>query len=226
MAVKRAKTLTPAQYKKVVDVVRRTEHALRDEVALRLSFYAGLRAKEIAGLRWANNILDATGAVRGEVHITSDVGKRAVERVVPLDGETVKLLRRLRRARPEAEYVFYALHNNQRRTVPVKSESGEVLQSADTDQVIRTVDKNFVEGSVSANAVVQFFRRLYATAGMNGATSHSGRRTFITSRAQVANNHGCSLRDVQMMAGHKSLETTAAYIEPSKAQRSLVEAWA
>lgn len=226
MAVKRAKTLTPAQYKKVVDVVRRNDHALRDEVALRLSFYAGLRAKEIAGLRWANNILDASGAVRSEVHITSDIGKRAVERVVPLDGETVKLLRRLRRARPEAEFVFYALHNNQLRTVPARTKAGEIKVSKKTDQVIRAPDKEFAFGSVSANAVVQFFRRLYAMAGLHGATSHSGRRTFITSRAQVANNHGCSLRDVQLMAGHKSLETTAAYIEPSSAQRKLVEAWA
>ena len=38
--------------------------------------------------------------------------------------------------------------------------------------------------SFSSNSATQLFQRLYERAGLIGATSHSGRRTFITSLAQ------------------------------------------
>ena len=45
------------------------------------------------------------------------------------------------------------------------------------------------------------------------ATSHSGRRTFITNAARTISSVGGSLRDVQMLAGHSSLAVTQRYIE-------------
>ena len=215
MATKRAKTITKAQFEKLLKIVSKSDHALRDEVALRLSFFAGLRACEIAGLRWSNNLCDATGAVSDTIHITSDVAKRSVERFIPTEPKLLALLTRLRRARPEDEYVFYALHNNQTPMVTV-------LQGK---KKVRVPNPDFVLGRVSANAVSQWFKRLYAQAEFEGCSSHSGRRTFVTARARMANMKQCSIRDVQVLAGHASLETTAAYIEPSEFQRDLVSAW-
>lgn len=65
----------------------------------------------------------------------------------------------------------------------------------------------------SAHAVVVFFARLYRKLGFNGLSSHSGRRTFITRTARKISRVGGSLKDVQALAGHRSLSTTQAYIE-------------
>lgn len=207
MAVKRAKLVEKPDFMRCLREVKKGPHPLRDEVALRLSFYAGLRACEIANLRWENNILNAAGKVYDFISITSDVGKRSVERMIPMDEDLKKALIALRKARPEDEFVFYAIHNNVK---VLDKETGAAMTQI---------------GQVTPNAVVQWFKRLYTNVGLKGCTSHSGRRTFITSRARVANLKGCSLRDVQDLAGHKSLETTSGYIDPSPRQRDLVAAW-
>lgn len=219
MATKRAQTLTGKQFKAALKITRASEHPLRDEAALRLSFFAGLRAAEIAKLRWRTNILDASGKVRSTLAITSDVGKRAVERLIPMEPELASVLQRLRKARPEDEFVFYAVHNYM--PPKEKGKDGRIKKTR-ANRKVNTIAQTFVPGSVTPNAVVQWFARLYAKASLDGASSHSGRRTFVTVRARMANQKKCSILDVQQLAGHRRLETTAAYIDPSEHQRDLV----
>lgn len=61
----------------------------------------------------------------------------------------------------------------------------------------------------SANTLVQLFCRIYAEAGVEGASSHSGRRSFITTLA----SKGVGARVLQHLAGHSSLATTQRYID-------------
>ena len=76
---------------------------------------------------------------------------------------------------------------------------------------------------LSPGAVAVWFHRLYASLGMIGCSSHSGRRTFITRAARKIGEVGGSLRDIQQLAGHASLGTTARYIEGDHdAQRKVV----
>lgn len=76
----------------------------------------------------------------------------------------------------------------------------------------------------SANAVAVFFKRLYLSLGMTDASSHSGRRTFITNCARKISLAGGSLRDVQLLAGHRSLSTTQTYIDyDTEAQKKVLE---
>lgn len=73
------------------------------------------------------------------------------------------------------------------------------------------------------NSLVNWFKALYNNVGFDGCSSHSGRRTFITQTARLIPQAGGSLRDVQLLAGHKSLVTTERYIDgDSHAQRKLV----
>jgi integrase len=76
----------------------------------------------------------------------------------------------------------------------------------------------------SAQAVVNLFARWYEQLGFAGASSHSGRRTFITNAARKMPSVGGSIRDVQLLAGHTSLRTTQRYIEAdAEAQRKVVQ---
>ena len=78
-------------------------------------------------------------------------------------------------------------------------------------------------GTMRPNSIVNWFVTLYREIGLDGCSSHSGRRTFITHAARMTHRAGGSLRDVQILAGHSSIETTQRYIEgDTHAQRRLV----
>ena len=79
------------------------------------------------------------------------------------------------------------------------------------------------DGPLQAGSVVNWFAALYRTLGLAGCSSHSGRRTFITNAARRVHRAGGSLRDVQELAGHRSLAMTQRYIDgDSDAKRRLV----
>lgn len=73
------------------------------------------------------------------------------------------------------------------------------------------------------SSIVNWFQQLYLDLNMKGCSSHSGRRSFVTQAARKIHLVGGSLKDVQQLAGHRSLETTQAYIEgDSSIQRRLI----
>ncbi len=63
-------------------------------------------------------------------------------------------------------------------------------------------------GAFSANTLCQLFGELYRRAGIDGASSHSGRRSFITKLA----HSGVSAKVIMELAGHRNLSTTQRYI--------------
>jgi integrase len=78
-------------------------------------------------------------------------------------------------------------------------------------------------GAMVPGSIVLWFNRAYRSLGFDGCSSHSGRRTFITRGARMVHKAGGSLRDVQLLAGHRSIQTTQHYIDgDSDAQRRLI----
>lgn len=78
-------------------------------------------------------------------------------------------------------------------------------------------------GHLSPQSIVNWFAVAYQQLGLDGCSSHSGRRTFITRAARLVHRAGGSLRDVQLLAGHRSIQTTERYIDgDSDAQHRLV----
>lgn len=97
----------------------------------------------------------------------------------------------------------------------------ECASAATNDRIITTERAK----STSAQAVVNMFADWYRALGFVGCSSHSGRRTFITNAARKISGVGGSLRDVQSLAGHSSLNTTQRYIEiNADAKRRVVDA--
>jgi len=78
-------------------------------------------------------------------------------------------------------------------------------------------------GSMKPNSIVNWFVELFHELNFEGCSSHSGRRTFITTAARSAHRAGGCLRDVQLLAGHRSLSMTQTYIDgDTDAQRRIV----
>ena len=71
-------------------------------------------------------------------------------------------------------------------------------------------------GAFSANTMTQLFLNIYRAAGFENASSHSGRRTFITELA----SKGVSVRVLAELAGHSSIQTTQRYIDVNPQQMS------
>jgi integrase len=78
-------------------------------------------------------------------------------------------------------------------------------------------------GAMTPTSIVNWFALAYRAVGLAGCSSHSGRRTFITRAARLVHKAGGSLRDVQLLAGHRTIQTTQRYIDgDTDVQRKLV----
>ncbi|MCZ8325767.1 MAG: site-specific integrase [Sphingomonadaceae bacterium] len=188
---KQAKILNRSQVEAVLNHINGRRYGLRNQVVFLLSVRAGLRAKEIAALKWSM-VVGADGEVGEYIHLTNDASKGQSGRIIPI--------------------------NRQLRTALVAlSQQG---RSDPTAYVISTERSD----RTSAQAIVNLFQRWYRDLGLIGCSSHSGRRTFITNAAKKISTVGGSLRDVQHLAGHSSLQTTQRYIEgDSEARKRVVE---
>jgi len=72
--------------------------------------------------------------------------------------------------------------------------------------------------------ISHWFKNIFKALRLEGCSSHSGRRTFITNAARRIIEVGGSLRDVQQLAGHTSLHMTQKYIEgDTQAKRKVID---
>jgi integrase/recombinase XerD len=61
----------------------------------------------------------------------------------------------------------------------------------------------------TANTLTQVVNGIYRNAGLDGCSSHSGRRGFLTNLAEK----GVSVRVMMALAGHRNMATTQRYID-------------
>ena len=118
-----------------------------------------------------------------------------------------------------------AAKNGSGRLIPVHPDLRQALTayrrlSTGSGPVIRSERGG---GAMTPLSIVVWFNRAFRNIGLHGCSSHSGRRTFITRAARLVHKAGGSLRDVQLLAGHRSIQTTQRYIDgDTDAQRKLV----
>lgn len=185
-----AKVLAPADVRRLCAKARKGRHPTRDHLIVLLSFKAGLRAAEIAGLSWPM-VLTAKSHIAASITVANSIGKNGRGRILPMH--------------PDLRLALEVHHRAEGRP-----NEGPIVRSS--------------RGAhMRPRSIVNWFTAIYAELGFIGCSSHSGRRTFITTAARLVSKTGGSLRDVQELAGHSALTTTERYIEGDRdAQRKLV----
>jgi integrase len=148
---KQAKILTTKQEAAILRHLETTRYPERNRAMFMLSVKAGLRAKEIARLTW-EMITDANGEVADEISLPNSASKgKGGGRTIPLNSKLKAAL--------------IALYSSRERN-PVSHKPVICSERA---------------GRMSAASITVWFHRLYNDLGLVGCSSHSGRRTFITS---------------------------------------------
>jgi len=193
---KQSKILTNPQIDMVSEYLKSKRNGLRNQTIFLLSVKGGFRSKEISELRW-EEVINSDGEVDDLISLTnrSSKGKKG-GRKIPLHKDLKKnLIEMLDLVKDKSNF-------------------------SPKDNVIQTERQK----STSSQSIVNMFFNWYSKLGLVGCSSHSGRRTFITNTSKKISLVGGSLRDIQMMVGHSSLQTTQRYIEgDSESQRKVVD---
>ncbi len=191
---KQAKTLSTKQLDLVLTYLQNTRDTLRNEVIFLLSVKGGLRAIEIASLKW-EMLVDSNGILSNQISLTNNASKGSKGgRLIPIN----KLLK----------FKLLEYYELKKRNISF----------AISDNVISTQRSK----STTPQTIVNMFQIWYKDLNLIGCSSHSGRRTAITNWSRKISIVGGSIRDVQYLAGHSSMQTTSRYIEGNEKSKLLV----
>ncbi|WP_037306889.1 tyrosine-type recombinase/integrase [Ruegeria halocynthiae] len=188
--MKQAKLLTQAEQKRVYAVIDAHRYKSRNRAIFAFSFFAGLRACEIATLK-VGDIFEDDGDVRDTVYLAATQTKGD-------EAGTVLVSKRLNKALTTYA-AAYPRHAS-------KSQAPLFFSAK--------------RGGFSPQTIVNLFAKFYSAAGIKGASSHSGRRQFLTELA----DKGVNVRVIQALARHKDISTTQRYIDYNESKlRNAIE---
>lgn len=173
-----AKSLTTADIERVLHYISNNANAQRNRCMFVVSVLAGLRVSEIAGLK-LSDVRAADGTIKSEIYL-------AAERVKHGHARTVYISSRL-----QSELADYVA----------------TVNWLDDEQPLFH-PFNARRRHFTANSLAQHFYWMYKHAGVQSGSSHSGRKTFLTSLA----SQGVSVFVLASLAGHKSIATTQKYV--------------
>ena len=187
---KQAKVLNNTEVRKVLDYVATRKHSLRNRALVMMMFNTGMRVSEVASLR-IRDVMDTDSNIKNEIRLLAENTKTN-------EARTVFVNEKLRR-----ELQQYA----------------KLLVNTNTNCKFFYSQKRDSDG-FTANTLTQHFHYLYKRVGLDGASSHSSRRTFITTLA----NKGIGVRVIMGLSGHKALSSVQCYIDcNSELMRNAVE---
>ena len=193
---KQSKTLNKTQIQMVRTFLRNQRNGLRDETIFLLSVKSGLRSKEISLLSW-KMVSKSDETIDDHINLPNSSSKGNGGRIIPL-------------------------HKDIKENLNLMLEEHKKLYGFDQNKsfIVRTERTPFT----TSQTIVNMFQKWYGKLGLLGCSSHSGRRTFITETSKKISLVGGSLRDIQMMVGHQSLQTTQRYIEgDSESQKKVID---
>jgi len=182
---KKAKTLTAQDLKRLLNYISTTKHSARNRAIIMLMYNTGMRVGEAASLR-CEDVVDELGNVKREIQLRPDQTKGSYARTVFVNDRLYKEL------------------NNYISAVPITNPHNKLFYS----------QKKSSDG-FTANTLCQYYYFLFKGACIDGASSHSPRRSFITELA----SKGIGVRILASLAGHRSIQTTQEYIDVNDQQK-------
>ncbi len=184
----KARVLNENEFKQLLLIAKDSPFALRNVAMIYCSFGLGLRVKEIASLTF-KDVLDYDCTLLEEVNLKHAITKGEKQRHVYLSNSKV--------AAALAKYIQQVRHQEQ-----------------DGFNINASLFKTQRGNSFQPDVLQKWFRKLYDKAGITGASSHSGRRTFITRLIE----QGTAIKTVSLLAGHTYIATTSKYAKENPAQ--------
>jgi len=184
--MKQAKTLNQKQLFLFLKQLELFKNSQRNQLIISLTFYGGLRIGEVTKLKW-KDVIDNNLTVKDEIILSAENNKsNEVQRLF--------LNKKLR-----LEIIKYKTFYSQKYK-HINLESPLIISQRNTQ--------------FSPNSLCQLINSLYKRCNLPTATTHSGRRSFITNLA----NKSLNAKVIMSLARHKNLSTTQRYIDVNDEQ--------
>jgi integrase/recombinase XerD len=187
-AMSQAKVLNERELRKVLNHCNTYSHASRNRAMLLCTHLAGMRVGEVAALR-IRDVLGADGLVMDEIALSAQQTKGS-------NARTVLVPKKLR-----TELTTYLQQR-------FGLQDLRAVTHTDTQRALFPTQKNPKRG-FTANTLCQLMHKIYKDAQLSGASSHSGRRGFLSTLC----DKGINVRVLMALAGHKNLSSTQKYLE-------------
>jgi len=176
---------SPDEVKRLLKVISASNYAKRDTLLILMSYGLGLRVLELASLK-LYHIFNEDESIKKDISLVRT--KNNKPRMVYL---------------PESKHLYKAIkeYYEERK---LRAESKNL--PFNLNQPLFLSQKGI---SFSNKTLQKSFQHLYRMAGIYGASSHSGRRTFATRLIE----EGIDIKSISTLMGHSSVAMTAKYIE-------------
>jgi len=209
----KAIALTPSQIKHVFSVTELMTHSEGKRCALALSF-AAMRVTEIALLD-TKSILYPSGKIRTEIHLPAVICKRLKPRTIWLTNEKTRVIIQ--------EWIDYRLKRKWGTVIDGEQYQGLnpsskfLYNNRAKPYAITRKPRKMQDGSIrdywSSDSLIDVFRVIFKKAGLHKASSHSGRKSMVTTGIM---RDGRTLKQMAQILGHSDPGITLDYIDFDK----------
>lgn len=185
--MKQARTLNDKELNLLLLYINTKKHAARDRAMVLMTFYAGMRISEVSATK-IKDVLAVDGTIKNEINLTAEQTKGKHSRTVVLPDK---------------------LRNELLTYLNTKYSKKELLALHYSDAINEPLFATQKRSGFDRNTACYHLHMLYKGAGLDGASSHSGRRTFITKLSSKS----VPLKVLMELAGHRQMQTTQRYID-------------
>lgn len=196
--MKQARCLNDKELKLLLLYISTRKHAARDRAIVACTYFGGMRIGECAALK-IKDVLANDGSIKLEINLTAEQTKGKYSR-------TVVLADKLRK-----EIQTY---------LQTRFDTKQLIALTYSEHINKPLFNTQKSNGFSANTLTYTMTMLYKAAGLSGASSHSGRRSFLTNLSAKS----VPLKVLMELAGHRQAQTTMRYISVTQdMKRAAVE---